>query len=394
MNWEADIYHAKQLVGHFLRTPAGSELHFLPESIANPPFPGYLAVKIQYSSNPLVAEGVNLHPYFANLLPEGTRARIIMQSRRIAKDDLLGLLIAAGQNLIGDAYILPHGQDLTEKHAPENLTEVSFWEEFNSNLQNSPDADIPGVQEKISHASIFLPTKTAQQKEGILKLNPPDFPRLVENEAFFLDAAKDVGLTVNEWDVVHDRENESGLLLQRFDRVNTPTGIISLHQEDMCQLRGEYPANKYTIPMRSVFETLEEVATSPAQAKLEVLTRYAFAYLMGNADLHAKNISLLWTNGVIQPSPNYDLISTLAYRDLKPNMALPLDGKDTNFKRKDFLTFAHRHGLPEKSVNRRLDLLLKRFEPWIARFPEIGYDKTVTEHMQTICQRRIQDLRP
>jgi hypothetical protein len=44
----------------------------------------------------------------------------------------------------------------------------------------------------------------------ILKLAPPEFPRLVENEALFLAAAKDCGLDAPEFRVVRDRDGNAG----------------------------------------------------------------------------------------------------------------------------------------------------------------------------------------
>lgn len=63
--------------------------------------------------------------------------------------------------------------------------------------------------------------------------------------------------------------------------------------------------------------------------------------MIGNGDLHAKNVSLLWTD-VVSLNPAYDLLSTLPYPHLSPNMALLLEGKDVNFKVDDFVAFGER----------------------------------------------------
>jgi serine/threonine-protein kinase HipA len=53
-----------------------------------------------------------------------------------------------------------------------------------------------------------------------------------------------------------------------------------------------------------------------------------FNYLIGNADAHAKNLSLLITSEGISLAPFYDLISTAAYPDLTLNLALKVGGEN------------------------------------------------------------------
>lgn len=81
--------------------------------------------------------------------------------------------------------------------------------------------------------------------------------------------------------------------------------------------------------------------------------------MIGNGDLHAKNISLQTCpdSGRIQLTPAYDLICTYIYKDHK--MALKLDGKDNNIRRPHLLKFAARYGLTEKATQNMLNHLLR-----------------------------------
>ena len=93
---------------------------------------------------------------------------------------------------------------------------------------------------------------------------------------------------------------------------------------------------------------------------LNLLDQYAFSYLICNGDLHAKNISLhTLEDGTITLTPLYDLICTAIYGDFK--MALKIDGRDDNIKRKTFIAFAERYGINAKAMNSALDNLLNRF---------------------------------
>src|SRR5690606_38150298 len=123
----------------------------------------------------------------------------------------------------------------------ENKTrhsEQSFWEEFHLQFSKAREIGVAGVQEKISQASFFVPRSKLTSSPAILKLNPAKYPRLIENEAFFLTVAKSCGLQVNEAKVVEDRTGEKGLLVRRFDRELNGNKLKKFHQEDMCQMTG------------------------------------------------------------------------------------------------------------------------------------------------------------
>ena len=89
---------------------------------------------------------------------------------------------------------------------------------------------------------------------------------------------------------------------------------------------------------------------------------YLFNYLVGNGDFHAKNISVHTQPKVNRTllTPAYDLICTLIYGD--QSMALKLDGRDSNFKRKYFVEFAKRNGIPETLMIREIDNILNAFQ--------------------------------
>jgi serine/threonine-protein kinase HipA len=84
-----------------------------------------------------------------------------------------------------------------------------------------------------------------------------------------------------------------------------------LHQEDACQFLNRYPADKYRLSLREVADGLMELTTAPQIEILNLLRQYVFSYLIGNGDMHAKNISLqTLEDGTITLTPLYDLICT------------------------------------------------------------------------------------
>ncbi len=70
-------------------------------------------------------------------------------------------------------------------------------------------------------------------------------------------------------------------------------------------------------------------ATRPAREILRLLDAAIFNLIIGNADAHAKNFSLLHNDGTIVLAPLYDLLSTMIYPGIchVPKLAMKIGGK-------------------------------------------------------------------
>jgi serine/threonine-protein kinase HipA len=226
-------------------------------------------------------------------------------------------------------------------------------------------------------------------KRWILKLNPADKPLLIENEHFFMKMAKQCGLDVAPARLVRDREGAAGLLVERFDRQRVGGHWRGLHQEDACQLLNRYPADKYRLSTADVAGALG-VCASPLAERLRLIELVAFSYLVGNGDLHGKNVSVLERSGTLQLSPAYDLLSTRPYGDR--HLAVKLEGRDVNLKRKDLLAFGARHAVPPRAVEATLDGLTRRAKPFLSRIPEIGFDARKTALLVALMKKRLEQL--
>jgi serine/threonine-protein kinase HipA len=193
----------------------------------------------------------------------------------------------------------------------------------------------------------------------ILKVDPPEYDHLVENEGYFLARARAAGLRAAEASVVHDRDGRPGLAVTRFDRIPRPDGTAALLAcEDGCQVLGRWPADKYNVTAEQVVLALADRCEARSVALLELVQQLYFAWLTGNGDVHAKNLSILRTpDGEWRVSPAYDLPSTLPYRDR--TMALSMVGRKEGFSRRVLLELAEAVGLPVKAASRALDGLLE-----------------------------------
>ena len=390
MTFEADIYQAERLCARIVRTMEGSEIHFDEDFLTQPPsFPGFLSTKLPYQSTPIVQSGANLHSFFLNLLPEGVRLQMLMNASRVAKDDFLGLLLKEGYDTIGDISVVPHGSAPPRKLKLKQLGEsTDFKKDFNEIYTNQNfGTAIAGIQEKLSSHRVTLPVGSKIWPSAILKLENSHFPKLSANEHFFMRMAADCGIRAAQTQLVKDSLGEPGLLVKRFDRFGN--GLHQkYHQEDGCQLCGTGPENKYSLSLRQIIESVSNISTSPLAASLDVMKLVMFSYMIGNADLHAKNISVLWKDGAATLSPAYDLLSTLPYKGLDKRMALKMDGKDDRFRLGDFIQFAKRFGVPEKAIRFTAGVMFEKSATWIARLDEIGYDEKETANLQNEIGRR------
>ena len=107
--------------------------------------------------------------------------------------------------------------------------------------------------------------------------------------------------------------------------------MTRLHQEDFAQALGVPSHRKYASEggpnFTDCFALLRRAATRPPRDILRLLDAAIFNLIIGNADAHAKNFSLLHQGGAITLAPLYDLLSTVLYPDLSPRLAMKIGGK-------------------------------------------------------------------
>ena len=388
-----DIYRNAIHVGALRRTARGAVFEYETAFyVAHRDLPGGLALHLPYAQQTIETQGVNLHTYFAGLIPEGLRLRALIARTKTSQDDLFTLLVAIGSDCIGDLFAIVPGAKIEPlQSAREELTplnQVSFRELFTRSIQSSAEPAIPGVQEKLSPSVISFPFATAGRR-WILKLNPADKPLLVENEHFFMEMAVACGLDAAKTHLVKDKDNAAGLLVERFDRERVGRKWRGIHQEDACQFLNRYPADKYNLKTSELAQGLC-VCASPVAERARLIDLLAFSYLVGNGDLHGKNISVSAARNSLQLSPAYDVLSTRPYRDLK--LALKIDGRDDNLKRAQLIEFGGRLEVPQKAIASRLDKLTARAAPFIPRLKEIGFDPRTTRQMSELMKKRLADL--
>ncbi|MBI3185252.1 MAG: HipA domain-containing protein [Myxococcales bacterium] len=396
-----DVFRDDLKVGALSRTRLGSIFEYDAAFLSSlEGREGGVAVHLPYAQRRFETFGVNLHPFFAGLLPEGLRLEAVVSRVKTSADDLLSILIASGADCVGDVAVIAAGESIAagmeEARAP--LEEVLFADLFERSLARAGEPGveptIPGVQEKVSASMISFPVHIAGRREAhFLKLNPPGKPRLVENEAFFMSMAQACGMETAKVKLVYDRERNPGLLVTRFDRKwsRELRRLVRIHQEDACQFLDRYPAEKYRLSCREIAEGLS-VCAAPIPETARLIRLIAFSYLIGNGDLHGKNVSVaaLGPRAELRLTPAYDLLSTFPYGDR--HMALKLEGRDDGLTGRYFLAFGARLGVKEPAVQKLLEDLYERSEPWIERIGEIGLAERKTEDLRRLMRKRREEL--
>lgn len=400
---QADVYKSGRLAGWLRRDGDDVEFSYAGQYLSDAALPA-VAVTLPKSADPVRATAGAAPPFFAGLLPEGARLQAVTAGAHTSIDDHLTLLLVVGSDAIGDVQVLPHGAPPTDPPAlldPERAAADDFTDVFaratSTDLDQLDRVALPGVQVKVSAAMISTPVGTTSGP-AILKLNPEGYPHLVENEDFFLGLAGACGLPVPEHGLLSDRAGRLGLLVERFDRVVVPgEPPRRLAQEDGCQVLGRYPAAKYRLTLQEVAAGLahavEAAGGSRPLALRRILETAAFSYVIGNGDLHGKNLSVRQApSGLWEVTPAYDLVCTQPYTGWRDPMSLPMYGRANRLTRRWWLDAAHRLGLPERALSRSLDRIVETSRAHLDRLGEIGFEEPTTARLREFMAMRCDEL--
>ena len=267
---------------------------------------------------PTRAVAMRLPTFFSNLLPEGHLRDYLAARADVKPQREFFLLAVLGADLPGALVVEP-----MEGNAASHEGEDQHEE------QRAGDTalrfSLAGVQLKFSavieaSGGLTIPAG-GMGGSWIVKLPSARFPAVPENEYAILALARAVRIEVPANRLI-DVGSISGLpqdagamkghalAVQRFDR---RSGGESVHMEDFAQVFGLFPDDKYRERSYANIAAVLWAETGEA-GTYDFLRRLVFSVLIGNADMHLKNWSLLypdWRTPVL--SPAYDFVATLPY---------------------------------------------------------------------------------
>ena len=307
----------------------------------------------------------NAVAFCRGLLPEGAALEAAARQAKVTVIDVFALLGHFGRDIAGARVISevkPNDRD--SKAVPYTVdelnTEVADLPDRPLGLHDDRELSIAGVQNKI--LLVRLPSgQWARPVHGypsthILKADDPRRPGLIEAEEGCLQLARAVGLTTITSEV-HDIGDTRCLIVSRYDRrigdhaaedvlpqlaaedddgADSPP--VRIHQEDMLQALGidsnDHPARvKYERCGGPAFIQIAELLSAAADdppTELDRLVRIVtFNVLVGNADAHGKNLSLLHDPlGSVRLAPLYDTVPTMLWPKLRAASAMRVNGKE------------------------------------------------------------------
>ena len=356
-----------------------------------------------------------VRPFFQGLLPEGPARAMIAHDLGLAADDDFGLLAALGRDCAGALVVLPAGQAPPSRPTspPTVLDDAEIERRLRAlptdplGVTDSVRASLPGVQPKLLLSRVgdaWCEPDLGRPSTHLLKPAIADLRRSVDNEAFCLALATRAGLhaattTTARFGPLHV------LVSERYDRfVDADATWCRLHQEDACQalsIPTGSPRMKYQAyggpSLHAIAQLLRRWGADP-RALLEVLT---FHVLVGNADAHGKNISLLHApDGHIALAPLYDVMCTAIYdgsdggRKVDTSAAMTVNGRSDirTFTVDDLVAEARRWqlraGAARTVIERVVERVAAAIEPTLA---ELGL--MVPDELVTYIADRVRSLR-
>ncbi len=227
---------------------------------------------------------------------------------------------------------------------------------------------ISGVQQKLSlkkdKSNNLVITST--NGEYILKPSPQTFPHAAENEHCAMKTSELFDIETAKCGLIPFADGELAYITKRFDR--TPSGKI--HQEDLVQGFNLPSENKYNGSYEKSGQLIYKMCGGKLSVIFDYFKRVIHAYIIGNDDMHLKNISLMRKPENVSLSydsltPNYDSLFCSSFENKNPlEKALALDllveEEDGNFSSafekygfytgSDFKMLGNRIGLNDKVI--------------------------------------------
>ena len=370
MNRILEVWLLGQSVGQLIQADGRLSFSYSPRWLQSP------SAQPLSRSLPLRPESFDdkaTRPFFAGLLPEGDKRKLVAMALQVSPQNDYALLNGIGGECAGAVTLLEPGQQPTGLPSEQYVRWLDDGEliALLDELPRRPMlAGKDGLRLSLAGAQDKLPVVLINGHIGLPKQNTPSSHILkpaisavegsVYNEGFCMALAMRLKLSVASTSIrrVADRVY---LLVERYDRLRQPDGSLQrLHQEDFCQALGVAPEYKYQNEggpdLTQCFDLIRKATRPSAPQVLRLLDYVIFNALIGNHDAHAKNFSLIYTRRGTVLAPLYDTLSTAVYANLTDKMAMKIGSKYkfTEVQKQHWEQFAQAAGLSPVQVKKRI----------------------------------------
>ena len=354
-----------------------------------------LGLAFEDDPTPVRAANLQLPPWFSNLLPEGRLREWIAEEIDVRPHREMELLSRVGLDLPGAVQVTLGASNPGDP--PPGLVA-----EARRSAEHDWRFSLAGVALKLSMVEkgerLSVPA-TGEGGDWIVKLPDPQYKDVPRNEHAMMTLAHRCGIEVPEFKLVDQSQlgelpaaawqsTESvAYATRRFDR--GPQRQL-IHVEDLAQVHGLYPRNKYD----GTFETVASLVYrgSDLDSLKEFVRRLTLNILIANGDAHLKNWSLIYDDPR-RPrlSPAYDIVATEHYvsavRD--EDLGMTFGGS----KRIDAITPGYFHALELRlgvKVRELQRVAKETVEAAFYAWPEVSELLTCNDGLRATIDRSIQ----
>ncbi len=280
--------------------------------------------------------------FFSGLLPEKSVRDRLAKYLGLSEKNEFSLLSAIGGDCAGALALYPEGEGpIPATHDTEVLDDKKL-QEILELIKRRPmlagddgyRLSLAGAQDKLAvgfeNGKVLL-VKGGAPTTHILKPIIDRIKDSAHNELFCMGLAKRVGINTPNASLHHVNDTPY-YLVERYDRTRNEDGKIErIHQEDFCQVLGIAPELKYQREggpsIGQCMAVIAKNSARPAADQIKFIDMVIYNFLIGNADAHGKNFSLIYNGAKPELAPAYDLMSTAIYPDLAEKMAMKIGGK-------------------------------------------------------------------
>ena len=336
-------------------------------------------------------------PFFSNMLPEGAMRDYLAERANVKPQREFFLLWVLGQDLPGAVKIQPIDGESLPQDDDENT-----GDEKEKNDSQALRFSLAGVQLKFSAVmeatgGLTIPTKGIGGS-WIVKLPSTKFEGVAENEYSMMKLANMIGIDIPDV-ALKSLSDVSGLpsgietlkgsvlIIKRFDRTDEGEQI---HIEDFAQVFGVYPGDKYK---KASYKNIAEILAIETNEDdvTEFIRRLIFNTLIGNADMHLKNWSLIYPDKKHAAlAPGYDFVSTINFlEDEKAALNYARTKRMDQLTEDELAYMASKALLPEKLViNSAKETIAVFHDVWGKEKNNLSLDKraikTIDKHISKL----------
>ncbi len=254
---------------------------------------------------------------------------------------------------------------------------------------------IPGVQKKLSLSLTKTEDPTILKRltivgylngDYILKPSTTEYPFMPEIEDLTMHLATITKLNVASHALIPLQDKTLAYITKRFDR----KGKKKIATEDLCQLSYKLTEDKYKSSYEKVAKVIYRYTTASGEEVLKFFELILFSFIVGNADMHLKNFSLITEDASnIRLAPCYDLLATQLLIDEPEEVALSLNGKKQNLRKKDFIEFGKNLNISEKVIQHTIETMTSYLPKWEYKIQQSFLTDELKKQFTALIKKRV-----